>query len=45
VHLKQGRTLTEIDEMDILFYFRILRHEREKQEKEQLARVDEFGFI
>lgn len=43
--MKQGYPLSEIDQMDILFYFRLLRHERLKKEKEQLAKADQYSFI
>lgn len=41
--IKQGWSLSEIDRMDILFYFRLIRHMGEK--KNQTVPVDEIGWL
>jgi hypothetical protein len=43
--MKQGYPLSEIDGMDILFYFRLIRHQRDKRKEEQLAKADRYSFI
>lgn len=42
--LKQGWTLPEIDGMDILFYFRLLRYVG-KEKREKITPVDEIGWL
>jgi hypothetical protein len=42
--LKQGWTLNQIDEMDILFYFELMRHTAKKHEEENTALLDSMGF-
>lgn len=42
--LKQGWTLTQIDEMDILFYFELLRHANNKTQRTQVNALDQMGL-
>jgi hypothetical protein len=39
--LKQGIPLPTIDEMDIGFYFELIRYQTELEEKEQFAYIDD----
>lgn len=41
--LKQGWTLTQIDEMDVLFYFQLIRYAGAKQNK--ITPVDDVGWL
>jgi len=41
--MKQGMTLPEIDGMDILFYFELIKHTNEK--KNRVTPVDEIGWL
>ena len=41
--MKQGWTLSEIDEMDILFYFSLMRSAGKEQEK--VVPIDRVGFL
>jgi len=40
---KQGMSIREIDEMDIIYFFRLLRRQREK--KNPTAYVDQIPFL
>lgn len=41
--MKQGWTLSEIDEMDILFYFRLMCRAGKKEKK--VVPIDQVGFL
>ncbi|UNC91699.1 hypothetical protein [Candidatus Contubernalis alkaliaceticus] len=43
--LKQGWTLTQIDEMDIFYYFKLLRRTEKKQKDDDLAKFDSLGLM
>jgi hypothetical protein len=41
--MKQGWTMRDIDDMDILFYFSLISHAGKKQKK--VVPIDQVGFL
>jgi len=42
--MKQGWTLAQIDEMDIFFYFQLLKHSGREAKQEQDSLLDSMGL-